>query len=282
VLDKWGRVVGITSMNNDWQNPRFHRAALVSVGVDLLNRYLTQFGLPQLALAASPTSSTDAGATTVSGSAAQPSVPKLVLSGRTGQVTVQIRGTGGGELSHSRTAEQKLGEQRDARIEAVGAEKSQCDESSGRTRSEARAAGSIQTFELTGLKMRFDLWAQGGHYRTAATCIAGKPVGLSGNDTAATAVAEGNGEITFQAVAVPFDLRIVWQDMPADSGIEFVGPDGSVHSAINTNGAAERLIKVGAAGLWRVRVLARAVANAAGGFGRAQVATQPLVFVEAR
>jgi hypothetical protein len=196
VLDKWGRVVGITSMNNDWQNPRFHRAALVSVGVDLLNRYLTQFGLPQLALAASPTSSTDAGATTVSGSAAQPSVPKLVLSGRTGQVTVQIRGTGGGELSHSRTAEQKLGEQRDARIEAVGAEKSQCDESSGRTRSEARAAGSIQTFELTGLKMRFDLWAQGGHYRTAATCIAGKPVGLSGNDTAATAVAEGNGEIT--------------------------------------------------------------------------------------
>jgi len=81
---------------------------------------------------------------------------------------------------------------------------------------------------------------------------------------------------------VPFDLRIVWQDMPADSGVKLIGPDGFVHSAVGSSGAAERIIRLTRSGNWRIRVFARAEAKAAGGAGRAQIATQPLVFVEAR
>jgi hypothetical protein len=280
VMDSAGRVVGIASENNDRQNPRFHRAAIVSVALDLLNRYLSQFARPQLAFAPSDAVPNLPGSPLKPSD--QPVANKLQISRRTGQVTVQVRGTGGGELAQSRTAEQTLGDKPEARVEASGGEQSECDEASGRTRSEARAVASVQPFELAGIKMRFDLWAQGGHYRTAMTCIAGKPVGLSGNDTGATSVAEGKGEIAFQAAAVPFDLRIVWQDMPADSGVELIGPDGFVHSAVGISGAGERIMPLTKSGNWRIRVVARAEAKAAGGAGRAQIATQPLVFVEAR
>jgi S1-C subfamily serine protease len=281
VVDGKGRVVAIASANDNRQNPRFHRAAIATVAVDMLNRYLAQLSLPALVLSAdgSTASHPAAGGQPTP---LQPAVTKLLVTERTARVTVQVKGTGGGELAQGLKAQQTLAGKSDARVEGAGAEASQCNESSGRTRSEARAVASVQPFELTGLKMRFDLWAQGGHFRTAVTCVAGQPVGLSGNDTAASSLAEVFGEIAFQAAAVPFDLRVVWQDMPAESGIELIGPDGMVHSAISSNGAAERIAKISAAGNWRTKVAARAEARATGGFGRAQIATQPLVFVEAR
>jgi len=198
VMDSAGRVVGIASENNDRQNPRFHRAAIVSVALDLLNRYLSQFARPQLAFAPSDAVPNLPANPLFVKPNDQPVANKLQISQRTGRVTVQVRGTGGGEFAQSRTAEQTLGDKPEARVEASGGEQSECDEASGRTRSEARAVASVQPFELAGIKMRFDLWAQGGHYRTAVTCIAGKPVGLSGNDTGATSVLREKARLPFK------------------------------------------------------------------------------------
>ena len=65
-----------------------------------------------------------------------------------------------------------------------------------------------------GLRFAYEVGAQGGHYRTAATCVAGNAVGLTEHDTESSAQATLRGEIEF-VVERSAPARLVWSAMPA-------------------------------------------------------------------
>jgi hypothetical protein len=94
-----------------------------------------------------------------------------------------------------------------------GGEKSECDEGSGRTISEAKVRGQVSSYLQDGLRFFYEARVQGGHYRTAAFCAAGNPVGLTGHDTESSAEVSLRGEIEF-AVARDGIVRLMWAGMP--------------------------------------------------------------------
>jgi hypothetical protein len=127
--------------------------------------------------------------------------------------------------------------------------------------------------------MPVTLEVQGGHYRTAVTCLAGKPVGLTGHDTAAYAEADVEGEIDFNLQATPAMLRIVWHDMPAGARLELIGPDNQIREGIDAIGDSEHVSPLNDSGSWRLRANASRQLRAAGGSGRGQYSAQSIVFI---
>jgi S1-C subfamily serine protease len=265
IVDVSGRAVGIVSENTDRQNPKIHRSAIVSAALFMLNAHLSQLGRPQRNI------------DDVDGST------RISIATRTGQIRVEIAGTGGGKLSDGLKASQDIDPSREALVEAAGAEVSDCDQGAGRATSQARALGSVRQFETNGIMLTADLFARGGHYRSAAGCLAGKPVGLKGHDTTARASVSGTSEIALQSSVAPFDLRVAWRDMPKGSIIEILDPNSSVRSNIQVaEGEDERTYKADVVGTWRVRCSIDASIEAAGSTASVNLARQPILFVDAR
>lgn len=155
----------------------------------------------------------------------QPSVPdsfKIVTLA--GETTISISGDSGA-LASGQKVHAKLGEWAEARV--GGREDSQCDGGSGRTLSQASATGRVSRFEVSGLRFEYALAAQGGHYRTAAACLGGLPVGITGHDTTALATALLRGEITFDMGTSPITLD--WSSMPSEGArVRIFDPTGSM------------------------------------------------------
>jgi hypothetical protein len=217
ILDRHGWAVGIASENNDKLRPTFHRAAVVSAAVTLLNSWLSRAGRPPLTLK-----------TLSSGNL-------LSIHGRSGRAKVRITGDTGA-LAQGLQSEKTLADTASAELDASGEERSECEEASGRTRSSAQAHASVQPFENNGLKIPISLGVQGGHYRTAVACVAGKPIGLTGHDTAAYASTDVEGQIDFDLQAGSAALRVVWQDMPPGTRVVLVGPDGEALTELAVSG----------------------------------------------
>jgi Trypsin-like peptidase domain len=105
-------------------------------------------------------------------------------------------------------------------VEVVGRgdEASQCDAGSGRTFSGATARGKVSPYDASGIRFEYLVAAQGGHFRRAATCLGNNPVGISGNDTKATASVDLDGTLSFVAGEEP--IFINWDKMPT-TGAKF-------------------------------------------------------------
>jgi hypothetical protein len=129
--------------------------------------------------------------------------------------TVRIAGGGGqGNIGPMRTQEAPLGKV--AELSGKGTEESQCDDSFERKQSQASANAQVEADGPAALKFRYRIRAGGGHYATAATCVAGQVIGKTGHDTTAIAGAEMKGTIF---VLIRSDdhpnIRVV-TDMPKD------------------------------------------------------------------
>ncbi|MCK1626561.1 trypsin-like peptidase domain-containing protein [Bradyrhizobium sp. 160] len=262
VIDGNGWAVGIASENNDKLTPTFHRAAVVSAAVSLLNSYLSKAGRPQLVLKTHSDS-------------------PLSISTRSGRAKVRIAGDTGA-LAGDLQSERSLTEATSAELNASGEERSECDEASGRTRSNAQAHASVQLFENNGLKIPISLAVQGGHYRTATTCIGGKPVGLTGHDTEARASADVEGQIDFDLQSAPADLRVVWQDVPPGTRVALVGPDGAVRKSIEVSGTSEQAIQLPESGHWRLQASISRQLRAKGGSGQERYNLQSILLIALR
>jgi hypothetical protein len=137
----------------------------------------------------------------------------------------------------------------------------------------------VQQFENNGLKIPINLTVQGGHYRTAVTCVAGKPVGLTGHDTAAYASVDVNGEIGFDLQAAPAQARIVWQDVPPGTRLALVGPNGEIRASIDAVGASSQVVPLNESGRWYLRAYISRQLRAAGGSGRDRYNAQSIFFI---
>jgi hypothetical protein len=120
---------------------------------------------------------------------------------------------------------------------------------------------------------------QGGHYRTAATCLAGKPVGLTGHDTAAYASADVEGQIDFDLQTTSADLKVIWQDMPPGARFAVLGPSGDVRTDIEISGTSTQVVPLNDSGRWHVRVSVARQLRAAGGSGRDQYDVQSVLLI---
>jgi hypothetical protein len=131
------------------------------------------------------------------------------LLSRTGRSSVLVTGDTG-ELASPKTLSGDLGQS--ITIKSDGGESSQCDSGSGRTVARASAQARITAFDLNGLRFEYAAAAQGGHYRTAVSCLGSLPVGLTGHDTNARAQISLNGEIEFEIGGT--GVSIEWTGMP--------------------------------------------------------------------
>jgi hypothetical protein len=125
-----------------------------------------------------------------------------------GQSTIAVAGSWG-SVSKTAASLADFGPQ----IVAVahGSESSECDSGSGRTASQAEARSLISLIS-DGLRFEYSLGADGGHYRTAATCLGNLPIGLTGHDTTAEARATMQGELKFEVGSA--GIAVKWNEMP--------------------------------------------------------------------
>ena len=136
--------------------------------------------------------------------------------------TVRIAGGGGqGNIGPMRTEEAPL--DKVAELNQRGTEKSECDDGFERKQSEASANARAEADGPAALKFSYRIRASGGHYATAATCIANQVIGKTGHDTTAIAGAEMKGTIF---VLMRSDnhptIRVDFSDMPPGAQIQIL------------------------------------------------------------
>jgi hypothetical protein len=139
----------------------------------------------------------------------------FAVLGRSAQTVAAISGDTG-ELSRFQSVTGELGKL--VSVKGQGGEASQCDPGSGRTISQANARAAVSEFNMNGLRFEYSAAAQGGHYRTAVTCLGQVPVGLTGHDTSALAHMQMSGTLDFQVGDTA--LSVDWSGMP-QQGAEF-------------------------------------------------------------
>jgi len=262
-LDAGGRVVAIISENDDRQRPHYHHAVLISGAVSILNSYLNERGRPMLEIQ----NRRDA--------------DRFSVVGRTGDVIVEINGTGGGALEAGKTDTKQITAADPADVRATGSEVSDCEAELGRTISRAQAVASVKPFENTGTKVSAELEVHGGHYRSATTCLAGKPVGLVDHDTNATASLKAKSVIEIQARVAQFAMRLIWQGMPIDSTIALLDPLGAVRAELSAAGSGEQLVDIDELGVWRISSSLSEQIEAQGSVEFRKMARRAVIFLEA-
>ena len=200
-----------------------------------------------------------------------------------GSVRVELSGNGGGDFGRTLSGLAKLetspGAQQSPKmgnnvaIAGRGSERSECKEDLGRTISTGQASGLVFRAGEETIVIGVDLYAHGGHYRTAATCVLGEPVGLTGHDTMVRATAAANASIRIPVLdEATRAIRVTYTDLPqADASIEVVDQDGNTVSAQRASSSGVQEIPVDKVGLYTVRISVNSEAKAAGGFGEQRV-----------
>jgi hypothetical protein len=155
----------------------------------------------------------------------QETTRSFVLLGKSAQTVVAVSGDTG-ELSNFQRATGELGKL--IAVRGHGAESSQCDAGSGRTISQASAQALVSAFNVNGLRFEYSVAAQGGHYRTAVSCLGTLPVGLTGHDTSAQAHVEITGVLDFNVGGTA--LSIDWSGMPQNGAAFKLTKDGQSFS----------------------------------------------------
>lgn len=198
-----------------------------------------------------------------------------------GRVRLELAGSGGGDFGRSLGAEArmlsdvstaasstKVGD--DVSLTAKGGERSDCKEDSGRTISMAQASASVLRAAGDALVVSVDLYAHGGHYRTAASCVLGQPVGLTGHDTTARATGIVQGSLRIPVLDNQTRvLRLSFDGLPqADALIEMLDPDGAaLGENLKDRPAGEKDFEVGKKGVYIAKLSIYPKAEAGGGFG---------------
>ena len=107
---------------------------------------------------------------------------------------------------------------------------------------------------------------QGGHFRRAAACIAGQPIGLSGVDTSASARAVVQANFRMSALDRRTQaIRIMYGDVPAgDWRIEVFDQELQLVNSASITGAGQHDVPVRGEGLYTVRLSANPSVQADG------------------
>ena len=239
LINAHGDVLGIASRNRPLNQPMEHRAALASNVIPLLQRFISTTQEVRDLLAE---------VTVWSGGQAPISpIKKMNLVYFDGRSAVTVAGSGSG-ATPTRTVSQGLGAL--AEIQARGSESSECNPGSGRTFSQGLARGRVERADHDSLRFFLDLGAQGGHYRTAAACIGGNPVGLTGHDTETSATVELEGVVRLENTAAKQKVVVQWSDF-VPGVVEISGPAGFSKN-FTVQGGGEQTIELPAVGEYSV------------------------------
>jgi hypothetical protein len=172
----------------------------------------------------------------------------FALLGSRAQATISILGDTG-QLSK---VEKKFGELGElVTLNGQGSESSQCDSGSGRTVSRASASAQVSVFNVNGLRFEYSASSQGGHYRTAAACFGGLPIGLTGHDTSAQAQVDINGSLQFQIDRSA--ISVDWNGMPqTGAGFRLTNKEGKLFAAQQIQNAGHTTIEIASPGWYQL------------------------------
>ncbi len=185
-----------------------------------------------------------------------------------GHASVSIRGASGAALRTGDTASAQLGDW--AEVRKQGEERSECNPSDNRTVSGAGARGSVSQHLTGGVRFDYALNAQGGHFRTAATCAGPIAVGITGHDTDASSSVELVGSVTFKPKSNADAVRITWKDLPttgarlALEGVPLTNEGGQTVKELTVSGSGSKSIKLPANIPYVAKLLIRQDLNANG------------------
>ena len=166
----------------------------------------------------------------------------------------EVSGSGGGPLGSSGRQEAKINVP--VVLDLAGGEESECDAGSGRTISRGLVDAKATQSGTDTLSIDVRVLVQGGHYRTATTCIRNpfsgdrELVGITGHNTSTHVGYQVQGTI-----AVPVDplladkVTVKWAGMPEGARLTATAPNGAVVlDAIATTGDGSVDIPVSARG----------------------------------
>jgi hypothetical protein len=134
--------------------------------------------------------------------------------------TVRIAGGGEkGNIGPMRTQDAPL--DKVASLSEKGTEKSECNDGFELIQSDASANAEVRADGPAALKFQYHIRAAGGHYATAAGCVAGQVIGKTGHDTMAIAGAEMKGTIfvLLRSDNHP-NIRLSYSDMPIGAQLQ--------------------------------------------------------------
>jgi hypothetical protein len=136
----------------------------------------------------------------------------------------------------------------------TGSEDSQCNAGSV-TRSRATADALVYSSEAGVLGLKATLSTNGGHYRTVAQCLLGRPIGFTGHDNSATARAQLDGVIrVLVRKETPSTLVTNWSDLPAGSRLTVTDPFGNpLINSMEVTGDGEERVQIEQPGMYLVR-----------------------------
>jgi hypothetical protein len=152
---------------------------------------------------------------------------EAVVVRASGRSTVTISGGGGvGNIGDPQSVSAGLGDE--ARLERKGTEASECSASFERTVSEGRATAIIRTPTQYSFVFDYSVYAQGGHYATAAQCPGGIVIGKTGHDNTTLAVVSMAGTLRATVRSDYAKLGIRWDGLPPGSQLRITDPNGNL------------------------------------------------------
>jgi hypothetical protein len=260
VIDGSGRAVAIVSQNDQRNAPRFHEAVLLSEAREALNSHLRKHDRPLVELDLSGARSA-----------------RFRVVDRLGEGAVALSGDSG-DLHDTKSASfQTIGKA--ISVAASGNEGSDCIETFGKRNSGAGGSVLLQPFEMAGIRIKMSASARGGQY-IKATCVADRPVGFARRETQASTRASVEATIVFETITTPFDLKITWRNLPANSELILIDPASQQKADIEpTEVSGDQTVGIDASGRWQLRVMASFEATASG-LASSSSTGQSLVFLE--
>jgi hypothetical protein len=194
-----------------------------------------------------------------------------------------------GELKAGKEAETEFATETNFSFTGVGAEESKCQSNAascecsptfGSSKSRAGVDVKIRPSGSDGLMLDLSAQASGGHSIVSLNCLSNEHVGFSGIDTTATANLLGEGLISFETKAIPFDLRVVYQHMVPNAEIKLLDPmSNSSEISLDPGSNGSQVARIDKPGRWSLKVSVNLEARATR-TTQVETVAKPLISIE--
>jgi hypothetical protein len=158
----------------------------------------------------------------------KPDLREPVVFRTTGQATVGVQGGGGNGQAPGATKSAAVGET--AGVNVSGTESSECQRDYDVTHSGGGlSANLVESKKSRSVQLTLDLSGEihGGHYVTAASCLFGHIVGITGHDNSIAAHYFASGTIRAAVRSnAPRNLMVTYSDLPKETSLTVLDPQG--------------------------------------------------------
>jgi hypothetical protein len=157
---------------------------------------------------------------------------EAVVVHASGTSTVTVTGGGGkGNIGSPPSVSAEIGKR--AEIQRQGSESSECRADFERIISEGRATAVVSAPTASSLDFDDTAFARGGHYATAAGCVAGNVIGKTGHDNTTLTTVRMTGTVRATVRGDYAKMAVIWNGLPSGTLLRVTGPNGETLRPVN-------------------------------------------------